>query len=104
MTEADKWFANLGFNRDPESGSRSIMPPAPPSDPEKGPGGNTMAVSDNIPTVDDIAYIAKHDYAVVYVARIEYFDTSGNSYYSDMCWFRMITGAMGRCHKHNSIK
>jgi hypothetical protein len=102
MNQADSWFAKHG-DKPLTGGSVGIAPPGIPPNPETAPSW-TSALSDRIPSQDEVDYILKTDKSVVVVVRIEYLDTGGNFYRSDMCSYRLATGAIAACLKHNEIK
>ena len=99
-TAADRWFAVLG-DRLTGSGSVMIVPPGIP--PPSVQTTFTSAASARPLTKDEADYVLKTDFSMVVAVRIEYYDRTGNVYWSDMCNFRLATGAIAICSKHNEI-
>jgi hypothetical protein len=78
-------------------GEGSIVPP--------GFNANFItAISTEALTDDDVRYISDNDAGLVMVAHFEYFDTSGNEYHTEICWARLMTGAVSNCPIHNKLK
>ena len=102
MSQAESWFAKHGDTR-LTGGSVGIVPPGIPPTIETVPSW-TSAISNKIPSKDEVEYILKTDKSVVVVARVEYFDTGGNFYRSDMCFYRLASGPIASCLQHNEIK
>jgi len=105
MQQADKWFEWLGngpivFNT-PDGDN--VLPPIIPSDPKK-PIGNTSTVeTDNVLKPEDVKYILRHDESIAIVFRMQYFDSFGNRYWSDICLSRFPGGAFPHCSRHNEM-
>ena len=104
LRQADKWFDKLGDKplATPQT-ANGILPPGIPADPEKTVSRTTLQ-SDNILTNNDLAYLAIHDFAIVAVPRVDYFDAAGNFYRSDICVFQFASGAIAHCRTHNEIR
>ncbi|MGB6386170.1 MAG: hypothetical protein WBE52_11525 [Terriglobales bacterium] len=112
LAKADNWFKERDKSRlTVKDAPAAILPPGIPSNPLQ-----TQAVerthSDAIPVADFNAALATDD-GLVIVARFEYFDGSGESFYrSDMCWTRKVRGidkvgnpigGLVSCEKHNQV-
>jgi hypothetical protein len=102
LKQADDWFVSMRSKGIPYA-SESIVPPGIPSDLKNAPLWTTIR-SDFLLGPDDVAYIAHTDQSVVIAAHVEYFDTAGTFYYSDVCFFHLSTGVYASCEKHNEIK
>jgi len=107
LNQALQWFEQFGKRRfiTDETGTATVDPPGkePSPDPDKPHGDFTTMRSDTVPTAQDVIYIREHDDSMVIVHRMEYFDLSGNFYWSEACWRRLITGAWAGCRKHNEL-
>jgi hypothetical protein len=101
LQQGDTWFAKLP-PKTPEGVATSIVPPGIPTEVDKAPFSSIF--SDKTATISDLGYIVMHDAAVVWVAREEYYDISGNFYTSEICVLRLANGLLGHCEKHNEIK
>jgi hypothetical protein len=64
----------------------------------------TTAQSDEVLTTGDVDYIKTHDAGMVMLIHVEYFDMSGIEYNTEICMFRLITGAVANCDVHNVIR
>ncbi|MDX6531258.1 MAG: hypothetical protein QOH41_3548 [Blastocatellia bacterium] len=103
LYQADLWFRGFGNKPMPHGlGSVIIIPPGIPAPDQQI--AFTTAQSDNELSPAEAAYILDTDYAVVFVARLEYFDITGTFYRTDICRFRFRTTAIGGCDKHNEIR
>ncbi|PYS21314.1 MAG: hypothetical protein DMF72_17880 [Acidobacteria bacterium] len=102
IQQADQWFAALPKPLSIETGSLSIIPPGIPTS-DKQQIAFITAESDRPLSQSDIDHITQTDHAAVVVARIEYYDLEGNLYWSDICQFRLATGAIASCHTHNEM-
>lgn len=102
MERADAWFSDLDAGKI-TLGGNSIIPPGAPVDPARAPVF-VSAFSDDAPTSDDISYIQKTDRSTVVVARVEYTDSTGTLYRSDMCIYHLASGALADCERHNNAE
>jgi hypothetical protein len=64
----------------------------------------STALSQEVLTEDDLVYIMETDAGIMRLIYIEYFDTSGNSYSTEVCHMRFRTGAIAACDQHNKIR
>ena len=102
LMKADHWFAGIRpeyWKGVPEH----IIPPGIPPDPKK----TNSAIVQSVNPVPKTSYdwLNQHDASVISVMRIEYYDESGNRYWSDICSAR-FTGSerLGQdCPRHNEI-
>jgi hypothetical protein len=85
-----------------QEGSQAVIPPGLPPDIEKQ-GGHSTILSDKVPTQDEVNFIAKNDFSAVIALRFQYYDLSGNRYWTDVCVFHFASTAIGHCKKHNEI-
>jgi hypothetical protein len=76
--------------------SNTIYPP--------GYVGFSTAESDHPLSADEVALIRNHDAVLGIMGKIEYEDTSGNSYESLFCSFRLAQGGITSCKSNNEIK
>jgi len=106
--EADKWFREQEGQRfgDNDTGSVIVLPPGVITDSSQlkpSAGSFTSIFSDGIPTADDVAYMGIHEGSIYIVHQEQYFDIAGNFYWSNMCWYNLLTKAVASCRYHNEI-
>jgi len=102
LKDADKWFASLPKDLRKLHGSVTVIPPGVPAEPEKDTGQWTTL--SKVPSAPEYAYTIEHDSGIVAVSREQYEDASGKIYETDLCFFRLKTGAMAQCERHNEIR
>jgi hypothetical protein len=83
-----------------EQGSKDAGMIIPPGD---GTGFST-AFSNEILSKPDVDYINATDGGVALLIHFEYFDLDGNMYSTELCKFRLATGAIANCDIHNVIR
>ena len=100
LKQADQWFDHFKNNLI-IGGSETIMPPYVPQDPRTNGDGIDVWSQDSL---DEAAvnYVLQNDFGEIIVARIEYYDLSGNFYWSHLCIQRYKSNALGNC-KHNAM-
>ena len=62
------------------------------------------ARSEQVLNLSDIAQITRIDGGIVLLYRIEYLDTDGNDYFTEVCKYTLKTGLIANCGVHNQIK
>lgn len=62
------------------------------------------ARSDEVLNPSDIAQITGIDGGIVLFYRIEYLDTAGNDYFTEVCRYTLKNGLIANCGVHNQIK
>lgn len=70
----------------------------------QGQNHSLTAQSDRILNRSMFEDITKSDGALVLLVRLEYLDSSGNEYFTNVCTHRLKTGAIADCSRHNSFK
>jgi hypothetical protein len=66
--------------------------------------GYTTAESAEILSPDDLTFIRNNNAGIALLMYVEYFDTAGNEYHSEICFYRLKTGAITSCDLRNVIK
>jgi hypothetical protein len=106
MEDADRWFASFGNNPLPGGPDKErVIPPGIPTSSVTSStlGGFSTIMSDHALTPKQADYIVRTDLAVAMVTRIEYYDSYGNRYWSDVCWSRFTNSSIPHCRKHNEL-
>jgi len=109
VKQAYQWFDSLGtpeqlaaFLAKNQEGSQAVVAPGIPTDIAKQ-GGHSTILSDAAPTQVEVNWIGANDYSAVVALRFQYYDLSGNRYWTDVCVFHFASTAIGHCKKHNEI-
>jgi hypothetical protein len=84
------------------SDTNLLVPPAVPTDPKNAFTFSSMW-TDDILTQDQVDYILKTDGACFTGIRMQYFDSYGARYWSDICVTRQANGILAHCNKHNEM-
>jgi hypothetical protein len=70
----------------------------------QGQNYSLTAQSDRILNRSMLEEVTKSDGALVLLVRLEYLDSSGNEYFTNVCTHRLKTGALADCGRYNSFK
>jgi hypothetical protein len=97
MHDADRWFVKADNTILPEVGSEIIIPPGAEFDPLK----KAAIESDEPLQPEEVGN--DMSLSAVAVVHLQYFDISGNFYWTDLCWFRTTDRLMAKCDHHNEI-
>lgn len=102
----------IAFGKDLENGISSdfftrIHPPGDTTSgsiiPPNEKTGYTTGFSAATVSPGDYAFIMENDEALILLVHLEYFDTAGNLYHSEVCRLRLQSGAITSCKTHNRI-
>jgi hypothetical protein len=94
------------------SGSYTVVPPSVPAKADFFSVDNVQFTSDRIPSAPEVELIKNKARYVFVVAHVQYRDTAGNYYFSNVCFFNVpaninggdaVGGSMASCGKYNEI-
>jgi hypothetical protein len=103
--KAETWFNSFPQGKLPEDTkdvTQMVVPPGIPSNPDNAPDYTSLH-SEKPLTQEEIDAMYKADDYLVVVDHEQYYDFSGNFYWSNMCWSSLTSGIVHFCTRHNEI-